>query len=943
MKPFRLLVLFGLTSFALSCQPKTELDLSVDFEKYTLQNGLDVVFHVDRSDPVVAVAMTYHVGSAREREGKTGFAHLFEHLLFLDSENLGPGGLDILMNNVGGMLNGSTNRDRTNYFQVVPNDALEKILWAEADKMGFFINTVTESVVAKEKQVVKNEKRQSVDNQPYGHTNYIIDSNLYPASHPYNWQVIGSLEDLQSATLGDVHTFYRSWYGPNNATLVVAGDFDQEQARAWIEKYFGEIPSIELPPSPELVEVELSENMLYYHEDNFASLPELTMAWPAVEQYHPDAYPLSLLSVLLSEGKKAPFYKVLVEETNLAPDVSMYHSAGELAGKFSLRIRAFQDTDLDSVYAAVQQAFDLYEAVGFSENDLKRVKAGFETDFYNGISSVLGKAFQMAQYNIFAGSPAYLEEDIVRILSVSLDDIDRVYRRYIKDQPFIATCFVPMGQRELVLEGSAEAAIVEERINSGVEEQIVMVDRGEVERTPSSFDRSVEPPAGQPSEAGLPLIWHDNLANGLNVMGINNDEIPIVQFAITLRGGLLLDDLEKVGIAYLMSEVMNFGTAEKTPEELEEAIETLGASIRFSTGQDQIVIHGNTLARNFDKTMALVEEMMLEPRWDDQEFELAKQRTINRIRQDGSRPNAIATQVFNRLLYGKDHILSKNVRGDLSSVERITIEDLRTYYNESFSSSAATFHVVGDITQSDVISSLSGLEARWGAHDVTYPSYPMPDPVQQSKLYFVDVPGSKQSVVRVGYLALAQTNEDYYPATVMNYRLGGGGFASQILQVLREQKGYTYGARSSFSGSLIPGPFSIATSVRSNATFDTVFLIKDILEYYEAGFTASDLEATTNYLLRSNARAFETLGAKINMLQNISAYGLPDDYIRRRESTVREMTVERIQTLARKYIDAGKMIYLIVGDAETQLAQLREIGFGEPILLDREGNPIGEE
>ncbi len=231
----------------------------IEYQKYTLDNGLDVVLHIDRSDPIAAVATTYHVGSARERPGKTGFAHLFEHLMFLDSENLGPGGLDILIDKLGGTLNGSTNRDRTNYFQVVPNDGLEKVLWAEADKMGFFINTVTEDTIAKEKQVVKNEKRQSYDNRPYGHTSTVIGEHLYPAGHPYSWQVIGSLADLDSATLDDVHQFHDAWYAPNNATLVVAGDFDVDRTMEWIERYFGEIPARDLPATPEVEPVELAD------------------------------------------------------------------------------------------------------------------------------------------------------------------------------------------------------------------------------------------------------------------------------------------------------------------------------------------------------------------------------------------------------------------------------------------------------------------------------------------------------------------------------------------------------------------------------------------------------------------------------------------------------------------------------------------------------------
>ncbi|NNF38386.1 MAG: insulinase family protein, partial [Gemmatimonadetes bacterium] len=370
----------------------------VDYERYELPNGLEVIFHVDRSDPLAAVAMTFHVGSSHEVEGRTGFAHLFEHLFFLDSENLGPGGLDRLMTRVGSSTNGSTSRDRTNYFEVVPIDGLEKALWAEADKLGWFINTVTEDVVAKEKQVVKNEKRQGVDNNPYGHANFVIDRALYPEGHPYRWQVIGSLADLDAASLADVKAFHERWYGPNNATLVVAGDIDVEQTRAWIQRYFGEIPEREKPERPTPPEVTLPESRLLMHEDNFARLPQLQLAWPTVPVYHPDSYALDVLADLLTDGKTSPFYEVLVEEEGLAPGVSARHSGQELAGRFTLTVRAYADVDLDAVDEAIRAAFDRFETEGVPEEELRRVKAGTETAFYGGLSSAIGKAFSLAQY-----------------------------------------------------------------------------------------------------------------------------------------------------------------------------------------------------------------------------------------------------------------------------------------------------------------------------------------------------------------------------------------------------------------------------------------------------------------------------------------------------------------------------------------------------------------
>lgn len=908
----------------------------VEYEKFTLPNGLQVIFHVDRSDPVVAVNLTAHVGSAREKEGRTGFAHLFEHLLFLESENLGKGGLDKMTARIGGSgANGSTSRDRTNYLQTVPKDALEKMLWAEADKLGWFINTVTEPVLAKEKQVVKNEKRQGVDNNPYGHTSYVIDKALYPNDHPYNWQVIGSLEDLQNATLDDVKEFYRRWYVPNNVTLVVAGDFDTAQAKKWVEKYFGEIKRgeevVKLEKRPGVVK----ETVKLYHEDNFARLPRLTMSWVGVESYHPDSYALDVLTQYLSQGKKAPLYQVLVEDKKLTSNASLYSSNSEIAGQISLAVVAFNDKKLDEVASAVNEAFAKFEKEGISQKDLDRIKAGQETQFYNSLSSVLGKTNQLAQYNYLTGNPGFVEQDIKNILAVTPADVMRVYEKYIKGKNYVATSFVPKDKTDLALSNSKKAEVVEEQIVQGAEDEVDPNVNAEYERTPSSFDRTVEPPYGPAPEVKIPIIWETKLKNGLRVYGIENTEVPLIQFNIVIDGGQILEDKNKLGVANLMARMMTQGTAKKTPQELEEAIQQLGASINVFASGESVQLSVNTLARNYDAILALVEEILLEPRWDTKEFDLIKQSTVNQIRQMQANPNFIAQEEFNKLLYGKDDIRSANTLGTIESVNAITIDDLKAFYNKSISPSVARMHIVGALDKNKITKSLDTLNGKWQSKNVTIPTNPKPATPAKAQVYFYDVPDAKQSVVRIGYPALAITDTDYYPAVVANYILGGGGFASQLTQELREGKGYTYGINSSFSGSKDSGVFSISSSIRTNVTLEAAQLIKEILQNYPQNYSAKDLETTQGFLIKSNARAFETAGAKLGMLNNISSYGWKYDYVKDREKIVKSMTIEQIKDLANKYLDGNKMIWLVVGDAQTQLPRLKELGFDEPILLNK--------
>jgi zinc protease len=911
-------------------------DLSISYEKITLKNGLDVVFHVDKLDPVVAVELMVHVGSAREIEGRTGFAHLFEHLLFLESENLGKGGLDKMTARIGGSgANGSTSRDRTNYLQTVPKDALEKMIWAEADKMGWFINTVTDQVLAKEKQVVKNEKRQSYDNRPYGHNQYVIDKNLYPTNHPYNWQVIGSLEDLQNATLDDVKMFFKKWYVPNNATLVLSGDFDIKQAIKWVHAYFDEIPRGNEIPVLDKRPGNIPETKFLYYEDNFARVPQLTMVWPTVESYHPDSYALEVLTEYLSNGKSAPLNQVLVDDLKLTSNTSMGSYISELAGQTQLSVRAFDGVKLDLVKAGIEKAFAKFEAEGISDKDLNRIKASQETNFYSSLSSVLGKGTRLASYNTYTGNPGFVTQDINNTLAVTKEDVLNVYKKYIKNKNYIATSFVPKNKADLALSNAVLADVVEEKIVIGAEENFDSKIEATYNKTPSKINRSVEPPYGKSLELSVPSVYQSSMKNGLKIYGIENDEVPLVRFNLTIDGGQLLESFDKLGVANMTANLMNKGTKNKTVLQLEEEIQLLGASIFVNSETENITISGTTLKKNYDKTIALVKEILLEPRFDETEFELLKKATIANLRQQEANPNAVAANIYNELMYGKDNMRSKNSLGTIASIENMTLIDLKNFYTNYISPSVAKMLVVGDISLDKVVTSLESLNTDWLPKEVKIPEYKTPNAPEKSVVYFYDIPNAKQSVLQFGTPALAATDVDFYPANVMNYILGGGGFASRLTQELREGKGYTYGIRSNFSGSKAKGPFTISSGVRTNVTLESAQLIKKILEDYPTTFSDKDLETTKGFLIKSNARAFETSGAKLNMLSNISAYGWNADYIKDREKVVKNITKERISALANQYVNPNKMIWLIVGDAATQLERMKELGFGEVILLNK--------
>jgi zinc protease len=911
---------------------KNEPAISIPFEKYTLGNGLTVILHEDKSDPIAAVAVVFHVGSSREVEGKTGFAHLFEHMMFQKSENVGEDQLFKLIQGAGGELNGGTGQDNTVYYEVIPKNALEMALWLESDRLGYLENTVTQAAFVNQQNVVQNEKRQSVDNAPYGFNEYLILKNLYPKGHPYSWDVIGEMADLQNATVADVKAFHKKFYSPNNATLVVAGDINKEEVKALVEKYFGEIPAGEAIEKRVPMPVSLSSTIKLYHEDNFARAPRLTIVFPTVEQYNKDAYALDYLGELLSNGKKTPLYKILVKDKKLTSNVSARNGSQELAGRFEISVTANPGISLAEVEKSIFEAFDLFEKEGFSNEDLLRLKARNETGFYGSFSSILSKSFTLGQYQMFKEDPKYYATDFAAAQAVTPEDIKNVFQKYIKGKNFVETSFVPKGGVNMITEGSVNAGIVEEDITNAAEVKATAVAEEPIVKTPTKVDRSVQPPLGPDPEVTLPSVWTGSLANGIKLFGIKQSEIPLVQYSIVISGGHLMEGLDKAGVASLTASLMNEGTKNKTPEELEDAIRLLGATINVSGGTETTTIRVSTLARNFEKTVALVEEMLFEPRWDSVQFDLAKSRVINSLKRNKANPSYLASTTLNKLIFGENNILAIENSGTESSVNSITIADLRNYYEKNFSPSISNFLVVGDIDQARVEAALAGLNSRWSTKEITLPTVIKPEPPVKSQIYFVDVPGAKQSVIYIGCPSITRTNPDYFAAYVTNYKLGGS-FNGLFNLILREEKGFTYGARSNFSGARNYGTFTASSMVRTNSTLESVTIFKTEMEKYRESVPQEYVDFTKSALLKSNARNYETLGSLLGMLNNISAYDLPTDYIKKEEAFLKDLTTEKIAEYAKKYIDPSKMYYVVVGDAKTQMKELEKVGLGKPVLV----------
>lgn len=917
----------------IACQG--EKDFSLPYEKFVLDNGLQVVLHEDKSDPIVSVAIQYHVGSAREKPGKTGFAHLFEHMLFQRSEHLGRNEFFKKIGELGGSFNGATGPDGTVYYETVPRDALEKVLWMESDRMGFFINTVTRKGLEREIDVVSNEKRQN-ENRPFGQSNGMMLKQFYPEGHPYRWPVIGSIADLHGATVDDIKQFYRKYYAPNNATLVVAGDFDRREVEAMIRKYFGEIPAREEVEPVRPIPVQLEKTSKYVLEDRFANVPGLEMNFSGAEQFHPDAYPLRILALLLSYGKNAPFYKVLVEDNKLASYVNVASSSLELSGQVSVSVKAYKETDLNTVYRGIQEAFERFEQEGIRDNDLERVKIMQETMLYNVMMSLESKTQALARNNVFTGRPDQMVIDLAHYQAVTKEEVMRVYRKYVRGKHFVALSTVPQGQTSLALTGSV---VVRPDEDSPVGQKLV-ADEGAVtdddpyEYTPSVFDRSVEPPllANTP-ESAMPPVWTGEMSNGMKVKGMAYTELPVVQFAVYLNSGMLCEPKGKSGLARLTAAVLNCGTRTKTPEELEVALGLLGARVSFGVSTERMQLSGSCLKKNFPQVLRLVEEMLLEPRWDETALELARKRMIGNIRQSSTEPKVLARHVFRQMMYGPENVLSNSALASEKEVAAITMEDIKTFYKTHIVPGQATFDFVGGYEKKEVMKFLQPLARTWTTGGASQERLNLNFMAPQAKVYFVDYPGAKQSYILLGCPAMPKASNDYYPAKMVNQLLGASSNAL-LFDVLRLQHGYTYGAYSFFDCGKYANEFRATSSVQAAYTLEAMQLFKSCISTYGEQFTEQSLVKTKDAMFKENAAAFEMPDARLDLLSEMTVDGLPVDDLKRQEQLLKRMTLPEAKACIRNWLDYDRMFFVVVGDAASQLDRIRKSGLGEVKVVD---------
>lgn len=909
-------------------------EVVIPYEKYQLPNGLVVILHEDHSDPLVHVDVTYHVGSAREEVGKSGFAHFFEHMMFQGSDNVADEEHFKTVTESGGTLNGSTNRDRTNYYQTVPANQLERMLWLEADRMGFLLDAVTQQKFEVQRSTVINERAQNYDNRPYGLVSEYTAKNLYSYGHPYSWLTIGYVEELNKVNAEDLKNFFLRWYGPNNAALTIGGDINVKQTLVWVEKYFGSIPKGKEVTSTNVPAPVLTSDRYVSYTDNYAKLPLLTITYPGVPSFHKDEAALDILTGIIGQGNNSILYKNLVK-TRKAMQASMRNPTSELSGEISIQVVPYPDQTLADIKKMVDESLAEFEKKGVSDEDLARFKGESEAQFINSLSGVSGKVSILAHFQTLTGNPNQIQKELKAIQSVTKEDVMRVYNQYIKSKPAVILSVLIKGKE--MQPAAADNYAIDK---SGYTAPDYGYNGLVYNKPKDNFDRRVKPgSSGANPVVKVPPFWTAQTGNGIKIIGTHNNEIPSVSMSFSLEGGGLFaaNDTAKAGLANIVARMMNEDTQGFTAEQFSAELQKLGSTIGVYASDDEISVEVTSLTKNVSATMKLLEERLLRPKFTPEAFERIKKQVIESLRNAKTQPAQVASDVFYKVLYGENNVRAYATNGLERTVSNITLADVQAYYDKYFTPSLTSVVVVGDLKEADARKELAFLE-KWTKKEVQIPTPVKGKAIEKTTLYLVDVPKAAQSQIRVGYLTdlTYDATGNYYRLGLANYILGGA-FNSRINLNLREAKAWTYGARSGFMSGKYTGDFIASAGIKSNASDSAVVeFVKEISTYAEKGILPEELEFTKVSIGQSDARRYETNPQKAVFLSRILKYNLPGTFAEEQNKILKDIKAEELNNLSKKYLDVTKMAILVVGDKASIYPALQKLGY--PIVeLDTDG------
>ncbi len=913
---------------------KTGDEVVIPYEKYVLPNGLTIIVHEDHSDPIVHVDVTYHVGSAREEIGKSGFAHFFEHMMFQGSDNVADEQHFKIITEAGGTLNGTTNRDRTNYFETVPSNQLEKMLWLEADRMGFLLDAVTQKKFEVQRATVKNERGQNYDNRPYGLVQETLAKNLYPYGHPYSWLTIGYVEDLDRVNVEDLKNFFLRWYGPNNAVVTVGGAVKAAEVVRLVEKYFGSIPRGPKVEKTVLPAVTLTSNRYVSMTDNYAKLPMLSVAMPTVPAYHKDEAALDCLADIIGGRSSSILYKRLVK-TQKALSASASHPTDELAGTMQYSIMPKAGTSLADMEKELLEALKEFESRGITDDDISKFIAKRESQMIYGLESVSGKVSQLAAFQTFTGNANYIKNELKRYTSLTKEDVMNAYNKYIKNKPMVILSVLTKGNENVV------AATPNYTVsNTGYKAPDYGYNGLKYTKAKDSFDRSKMPPSGPNPSVIIPaikLIEHD----GMRLLKANSDELPTIVLSLAFKGGRMVEqyDLTRVGMANLFASMMEEDTKFHTDEEISIMLEKLGSSISFNTELDETVVNVRCLKKNLQATLNLLEERLLHPKFTQESFDRLKNQTIEGIKNSKTRAAVVAGTAYNRILFGNESIMGFPSSGTLQTVEAISLQDIESYYSNYFNKSELTAVLVGELGDDEAKKILTRL-SKLPSKKVTLPNLPVTPLVGNGKtIHLINIPKAAQTEFRVGYVTGIpfDVTEEYYQCGLMNFPLGGA-FNCRINLNLREEKGWTYGARANFGSNKYTGTYTFSSGIKTPNTDSALYeVMREINEYVKEGITDEEINFMKNAIGQSDARKYETGFQKAGFLSTILKYNLPYDYVKDQTKALNLIQKKDINQLSKKWLNTSNMSIVLAGDKEVVAPGLEAMGY-QIVEIDADGN-----
>lgn len=874
--------------------------ISIPFEKQSLSNGLEVITHVDHSAPMVAVNIWYHVGSKNESPGRTGFAHLFEHVMFEGSKNHNKDYFEPLQK-IGGNINGSTTNDRTNYWEDLPSNYLPLALWLESDRMGFLLDALDQERFDLQRAVVKNERRQSYENRPYGMAHLKLQEALFPPPHPYNWPTIGSQEDLDSASLEDVQNFFRSYYSPTNASITIAGDIDHHEAYEQVAKYFGG-----LEPGPSIDRFQRMESGLQgktvIEMEDSVQLPRLYLAWPSAPDFTEQQAALDMLSIILADGRSSRLSNELVYESNIAHEIRAFHHGQEIAGEFHITATAAPDNTLNTIEDVIWTNLDKISSDPPSETEMERARnrtENYQVRQLEKIGGFGGRADQLNYYNVLGKDPSLINTDLNRYKAVTPEQIS-----------------------------SAASSLSQTHIRLSV------VPNAKTTSVSKSFDRRKAPSKSREVSFTPPLPEKTELADGTEIFLVHKPNLPITSVGLLLKTGAINDPCDSPGLAKFTTDMLVEGTSSRTSYQIADEIEFLGSQLSKDTAREYTILSVSGLSMHLEKEISLLSDVAQHPSFPIPELKrLLAERSAD-LRTVGDNAELIANIASRSILYGGSSAYGHPVNGTLDSVDSISQEVVSQHFNDYILPGTRTFLVVGD-TAMDEAARLIEQSFRTNAAPNSKPSRNFPEQefpeVRETTIHLIDRPGSAQSVIRAGHLTISRMHEDYYAMAFLNYVLGGD-YSGRLNMNLRQDKGYSYGFYSSIMWHRVQSPWLARGSVQSEFTKESVYeVLKELSDIKNSRpISEEEFDHAKEGLIKGIPSQFETTGQIMGQLINLSAFELPDNYFQQSIEKLQSLEFKDVLKASRRHINDGGFQVVVVGDKEKIHEGLKDLSV--PVL-----------